>query len=89
MTNLSQEEREILESVERGEWKSVDNLSEEISNYQRYAQYQLRLNQQININISGDDLEKLQILAKSKGISCEHLIADILRKYARGVAIEV
>ena len=84
MTKLSQEEKEILESVERGEWKSVDNLSEEISTYQRYAQYQLRLNQQININISGGDLEKLQKLAESQGISCQDLIAGILHEYALG-----
>ena len=34
---LSKDEKELLESVERGEWKSIPNLKKEIKRYQEYA----------------------------------------------------
>ena len=40
--NLDKEERDILESFERGEWKSVPNLEEEIKKHQTYAQNMLK-----------------------------------------------
>ncbi|MDD3925310.1 MAG: hypothetical protein PHT33_01480 [bacterium] len=35
--NLSDEERELLESVERGEWKPVKDLRQEVKKLQMYA----------------------------------------------------
>ena len=34
---LDEEERELEDSFERGEWKSVENLDAEIKRYQSYA----------------------------------------------------
>lgn len=34
---LSEEERELEDSFERGEWQSVKNLDAEMKRYQRYA----------------------------------------------------
>ena len=39
---LDAEEQDLLESVERGEWKSVDNLSEEIEFAESAAKNYLR-----------------------------------------------
>lgn len=59
MTNdkLTPEEQEILESVERGEWRSVPNLEQEIERYQRYAKVQLGELQEIKVEIPAQDLE--------------------------------
>ena len=37
MSKLNQEERELLTSVERGEWRSVKNLERERARYRGYA----------------------------------------------------
>ena len=34
---LDEEERELEDSFERGEWRSVENLDAEIERYQSYA----------------------------------------------------
>ena len=34
---LDKDEQEILESFERGEWKSVQNVKSEIMKHQQYA----------------------------------------------------
>jgi len=39
---LDDEERDLIESVERGEWKSVKNLRQEINKHQQYARNTLR-----------------------------------------------
>ena len=36
--NLDEDERELEDSFERGEWRSVENLDAEIKRYQSYAQ---------------------------------------------------
>jgi hypothetical protein len=37
MVNLDKEEKELLDSYERGEWKSVVDLESEIERYREYA----------------------------------------------------
>jgi hypothetical protein len=37
-------DKELLNSVEKGEWQSIDNLSEEIKRYQSYANHQINKN---------------------------------------------
>ena len=41
-TKLTREEKGLLSSVERGEWKSVKNLSGELKRYREYARNTLR-----------------------------------------------
>ena len=39
---LDDEERDLVESIERGEWKSVRNLKAEIKKHQEYARNTLK-----------------------------------------------
>ena len=39
---LDKEEKEVLESFERGEWKPVKNLKTEIEKHQEYARKTLK-----------------------------------------------
>lgn len=81
---LDQEEENILASVERGEWKSVPNLREEIELAKRAAANSLHKRAKINIRISTVDLQHLKQRAAYEGLPYQTLISSILHKYAAG-----
>ena len=81
---LDAEERDLQESYERGEWKSVANLDDEIRRHQEYARATLRKDKRVNIRISGRDLEAIQKRAIEEGIPYQTLIASVLHKYLSG-----
>ena len=83
MDGLTQEERDILESFERGEWRSVlDEVGAE--RYRGYARESLKKDKRINIRISSRDLQGLQRLAVNEGMPYQTLIASVLHKYVTG-----
>ncbi|CCQ52687.1 MULTISPECIES: hypothetical protein [Crocosphaera] len=51
MNSLNPEEKELLESVKKEEWQSVDNVSQEIKRYQTYASHQIN-QQKIEVTLS-------------------------------------
>lgn len=81
---LDDEERDLMESVERGEWKSVNNLKEEIKKHQEYARNTLRKDKRVNIRISSRDLEALQSKAVEEGIPYQTLMGSVLHRYVAG-----
>ena len=88
MSKLSREEREILESYERGEWKPLKNMRAEINRYQRIARATLRKNKRVNIRLSAIDLEGLRRRAFEEGIPYQTLIASLIHKYVMGKLID-
>ena len=48
---LDKEERDILDSFERGEWRPVKNLKQEIQKHQEYARQTLKKDKRVNIRI--------------------------------------
>ncbi len=83
-TQLEPEERDILSSYERGEWKSVSDAKGEGKKLQRYARNTLRKDKRINIRMSSKDLERIQSRALEEGIPYQTLISSILHKYVSG-----
>ena len=81
---LDDEERDLIESVERGEWKSVRNLTEEIEKHRQYARNTLRKDSRVNIRISSRDLEALQAKAVEDGMPYQTLMASVLHRYVTG-----
>lgn len=81
---LDEEERDLVESIERGEWKSVRNLKQEIKKHQEYARNTLRKDKRINIRISSRDLEALQAKAVEDGIPYQTLMASVLHRFVAG-----
>jgi len=77
-------EKDILESVERGEWKSVARGKRERSRYARYATATFRKDRRLNIRLSSKDLEAIQKRALTEGLPYQTLIASLLHKYAAG-----
>jgi predicted DNA binding CopG/RHH family protein len=85
---LDDEERDILESYERGEWVPVKSPKKEIERLQRYARNTLQKDKRINIRMSSKDLDQVQVIAAQEGIPYQTLVSSIIHKYVSGYLIE-
>ena len=85
---LDKEEKDILDSYERGEWKSVKNLKKEIERHRGYARQTLRKDKRVNIRISSMVLDEIQTRAIEDGMPYQTLISSILYRFATGRLIE-
>jgi predicted DNA binding CopG/RHH family protein len=87
---LDAEEKELLRSLDAGEWKRVDNHAAEVERYRSYARYTLKLrkNRRVNIRLTEGDLQKLRHRAGEEGMPYQTLMASILHKYVEGRYIE-
>jgi predicted DNA binding CopG/RHH family protein len=81
---LDANERDILDSVERGEWRSSRSLKAEKRRSARYARATFRKDRRVNIRISSKDLEAIQKRALEEGLPYQTLISSLLHKYAAG-----
>ena len=85
---LDDEEKDILESYERGEWVPVKNPKQEIKKLQQYAKNTLQKDKRINIRMSSKDLDQVQVIAAQEGIPYQTLVSSIIHKYVSGYLIE-
>lgn len=85
---LDKEEKELLESYERGEWVPLTNSKKEIQKHKEYARNTLKKDKRVNIRISAKDLEDIQTLALEEAIPYQTLMASILHKFASGRLVE-
>lgn len=81
---LSKEEKEILDSVERGEWRRIPNFKKEAKRYQDYARATLRKDKRVNIRMTEKDLVHFQKKAVEEGLPYQTFISSILHKYISG-----
>jgi predicted DNA binding CopG/RHH family protein len=84
MSDLTKEERDLLESLESGDWRSVKDRDRQIAKYQKFAEATFKKDRRINIRISSRDLAALQKRAVQEGIPYQTLVASILHKYVSG-----
>ncbi|MDP3028317.1 MAG: antitoxin [Deltaproteobacteria bacterium] len=87
-TILDAEEKDILESYERGEWRTVKNQKQEIIKLREYAKNTLQKDKRINIRMSSKDLDQVQVIAAQEGIPYQTLISSIIHKYVSGYLTE-
>jgi len=78
---LDKEEQDLVDSFERGEWRSVPNLEREKKKAQKIAAATFKKDRRVNIRISTKDLHGLQTRALEEGIPYQTLISSILHKY--------
>jgi len=86
--NLSKKEKFVLESVEKGEWKSVRGVKGKIKKYQEYAKATFRKDKRVNIRISEKDLIGIQKKALEEGLPYQTLISSVLHKFVSGRLVE-
>jgi predicted DNA binding CopG/RHH family protein len=87
--NLDHEEQELLKSVERGEWKTVNNAEEEAGFARKAAANSLRKDERVTLRLSSTDLERLKQKAAYKGLPYQTFIASVLHEYAAGHFTEI
>lgn len=87
-TILDEEEKDILDSYDRGEWRPVKNPKAEIKKLREYARNTLQKDKRINIRMSSKDLDQIQVIAAQEGIPYQTLISSVIHKYVAGYLIE-
>jgi len=80
----TREDKEIIESIENGEWKSIDNLEEMKKKLIIAASETAIKDYRINVRISKRDVEALKTRALEEGIPYQTLVTSILHKYVTG-----
>ena len=78
------EDKEIIESIENGEWNSIDNLEEMKKKLIIAASETAIKDDRINVRKSKRDVEALKTRALEEGIPYQTLVTSILHKYVTG-----
>ena len=78
---LDEEEQELLNMFEAGEFKSVDNLDQELKAAQQAAKNHVKKDARINIRLSSIDLARIKRISANEGLPYQTLIASILHKF--------
>lgn len=84
MSELDQEEGEILEAFEQGKLKRVKNMTRELTQHRKAAAATFAKDARINIRISSRDLRALQKRALTEGVPYQTLVASVLHKFVEG-----
>lgn len=83
MARLDPEERALLQSVERGQWRSTASKAA-VKRYVQAARRTLRKDRRVNIRVSQADLADLRARAFEEGLPYQTLISSVLHKYVTG-----
>ena len=81
---IDQEEKDLMESIEREEWKPVKNFNLEKDKAIEAAHNTLKKDKRINLRLTQKDYQQIQIRAIEEGIPYQSLIASIVHKYLNG-----
>ena len=85
---LDKFEKDLEDSISKGEWKSVLNLSAEKKRLKKVAKSTIKKNKKMNIRVNEADLNSLKARALEEGIPYQTLVTSILHKYVSGKLIE-
>ena len=81
---LDSEEKDIMDSINNGNWQKSSDENDDISKHIVYAKNYLKKDKRINILLSSKDLELIQRRAVAEGLSYQTLVSSILHKYING-----
>jgi predicted DNA binding CopG/RHH family protein len=81
---LDQEEKDLMDSVERGEWQPIKNITEEKEKAMLAARNTLKKDKRINLRLTQKDYYQIQIKAIEEGIPYQTLISSLVHKYING-----
>lgn len=85
---LSKEEKDLLKSVEDGEWLEAENLPNRKKQLEGYAKNTFKKDKRVNIRISQKDLEAIQTRALEEGLPYQTLMSSVLHKYVTRRLVE-
>ena len=81
---IDQEEKDLMESIERDDWQPVKNLKKEKEKAIAAARNTLKKDKRINLRLTQKDYHQIQIKAIEEGIPYQTLISSIIHKYLNG-----
>ena len=84
MRYYDENERDLIKSIEHGEWDSVDDLESEIEEAKKIAKATRTKDERINIRLNSGDLKLLKSKALEEGVPYQTLVSSILHKYVTG-----
>ena len=87
-TPIDEEERDLIESLESGEWEEIADNEEYKLQAKKYAEATMKKDKRMNIRISERDLKNLKIKAMEEGLPYQTLVSMILHKYVSGKLLE-
>jgi predicted DNA binding CopG/RHH family protein len=82
--NYTPEELEIVNYIESGKAKSIDNLEEEKALLKQIVKDNTQKKKQVNFRLLESDLEKLKTKALIEGIPYQTLLSSIIHKFVNG-----
>ncbi len=84
---LHKEEKELRESIENGEWRSINNLDKEIEKARAIARATGTKDERMNIRMNRRDMMALKTRALERGVPYQTLVSSILRQWLRGESV--
>ncbi len=81
---IDQEEKELMESIERDEWQPVKNIEPEKEQAMAAARNTLKKDKRINLRLTQKDYHQIQIKAIEEGLPYQTLISSLVHKYLNG-----
>jgi len=85
---LNNEEKLLIESIEKDQWKSTNELDSWKKLLSQTATNTLTKDQRMNIRITKNDLDGIKLKALEEGIPYQTLVASIIHKYVTGKLCE-
>ena len=80
MIDLDEYEKDILQSVENGEWKSRGNIDNRIKELQSYIKNQKK--KAISIRVGENDIYELKKKALEIGLPYQNIIQMLIHQFA-------
>jgi predicted DNA binding CopG/RHH family protein len=81
---IDQEEKDLMESIERDEWEPVKKSDQEKEKAVSAARNTLKKDKRINLRLTQKDYHQIQIKAIEEGIPYQTLISSLVHKYLNG-----
>lgn len=79
--NLTAEENEIIEYIEKGTAQSVPNVKDEISKYTMLAKQYTTKKKAISLRLPESDIYLLKQKALSTGLSYQNIVQSLVHQY--------
>jgi predicted DNA binding CopG/RHH family protein len=81
---ISIAEKAIIDYVESGRAKSIDNVEKEKKRYTQIANNQMSKKKAISIRLLESDIERIKAKSLSQGLPYQTLISALIHQYANG-----
>jgi predicted DNA binding CopG/RHH family protein len=81
---IDPEEKKLMESIEKDDWRPVKDFDREKEKAISAARNTLKKDKRINLRLTQKDYHQIQIRAIEEGIPYQTLISSLVHKYLNG-----